>query len=291
MNKVGFRQISSLSALALAMALSAGSAQACSIDAWTTSSGSPIAGGPLEGAAGSPTRAVPRYMGLCGLQAAAGGNSFVAVDHGQAEDTYRARFYFYASATASATVMQSYSDAGATTPVITVTYNPGASTISATVPGSTLAAVPNIVPNRWYGVEVTRIVGEPASLAVRGGGGGGVGGNPAIPRQSIPLINATVNGSGNATGTGVRLTRVGAVGGTTGTIAVDEFEASRGGAAIGFVLPGDANSSGTVDTGDVIAVSREAVTPGSFLGASDCNQSGATDTGDIICVARVAIGL
>ncbi|MCK7593826.1 hypothetical protein [Pseudomarimonas salicorniae] len=290
MNNVGFRQIASLGALALALGLSAGSAQACSIDAWTTSSGSPLAGGPLEGALGSATRNVPRYMGLCGLQAAAGGNSYVAVDHGQAETTYRARFYFYASSTAPATVMQSYSDVGASTAVITVTYDPSGS-ISATVPGSTIAPITGIVANRWYGVEVTRIVGQPAVLAVRGGGGGGVGGSPSQARQSIPLVNATSTGTGNATGNGVRVTRLGAVGPTTGTIAVDEFEASRGSSAIGFRLRADANTSGGVDAGDISAVAREAVSPGSFLGAADCNESGGVDAGDIGCTARIAVGL
>lgn len=291
MNKVGFRHIAQLSALALALGLGAGNALACSTAAWIQpTTGSPLAGGPLEGNPGDATRSVPRYMGLCGLQAADGGNSYVAVDHGQAENTYRARFYFYASPTAPATVMQSYSDVGATTSVIAVNYDP-AGTISATVPGTSGLSVSGIAPNRWYGIEVTRIVGQPASLAVRGGGGGGVGGSPAQARQSIPLVDASVTGTGNATGNGVRVTRLGAIGVTTGSVAVDEFEASRGASPIGFRLRGDANLSGIRDTGDVIAIAREAVTPGTVLGVSDCNESGGTDTGDILCAARVAIGL
>lgn len=291
MNKVGFRHIAQLSALALALGLGAGNALACSTAAWIQpTTGNPLAGGPLEGAAGSPTRSVPRYMGLCGLQAADGGNSFVAVDHGQAENTYRARFYFYASPTAPATVMQSYSDAGATTSVIAVTYDP-AGTISATVPGTSGLSVSGIVPNRWYGVEVTRIVGQPASLAVRGGGGGGVGGSPSQARQSLPLIDASITGTGAATGAGVRLTRLGAIGATTGTVAVDEFEASRGASPVGFRLRADANLDGRVDGGDVSATRRESVTAGSFLGAADCNESGGVDGGDVTCVARVSVGL
>lgn len=290
MKKVGFRHIAPLGALALALGLGAGNALACSTAAWSATTGSPIAGGPLEGAVGSPTRSVPRYMGLCGLQSAAGGSSYVAVDHGQAENTYRARFYIYTTPTAPAVVMQSYSDAGASTAVITVTYDPAGS-ISAAVPGSTIAPVTGILPNRWYGVEVTRIVGQPASLAVRGGGGGGIGGSPAQARQSIPLTDVANVGTGNATGAGVRVTRVGAVGATTGTVSIDEFEASRGGTAVGFRLRADANLDGRVDGGDVAATSRESVTPGSFLGALDCNESGAVDGGDVSCVARASVGL
>ncbi|GIX35222.1 MAG: hypothetical protein KatS3mg126_1001 [Lysobacteraceae bacterium] len=153
MNKVGFRHLAPLGALALALGLSAGTASACSTAAWTSVTGAPVAGGPLEG------NGVIRYRGLCGLRTAAGGNSYVAVDHGTQESTYRARFYFFASA--SGTVMESYSDAGATTPVISVAYDSSAGTISATVPGSTGLSVSGIVPNRWYGVQVTRIVGQP----------------------------------------------------------------------------------------------------------------------------------
>ena len=282
MNKVGIRHLAPLGALALALGLNAGTASACSTDAWTTvtaGAAEPLAGGPLEGVVGSATRSVKRYMGLCGLQSAAGGNSFVAVDHGQEEATYRARFYFYASSTAPATVMQSFSDAGATTSVISVTYDP-AGTISATVPGSTGLSVGSIVPDRWYGVEVTRIVGQPATLAVRGGGGG----------PTAATVNQSVNGSGNATGGGVRVTRLGAVGATTGTITVDEFEASRGASAIGFRCRGDANATGVYEINDVIGTLNEflfsqgdsARSPAN--GSADYNEDGVMTINDVIGV-------
>lgn len=279
MNKVGIRHLAPLGALALALGLNAGTASACSTDAWTTvtaGAAEPIAGGPLEGTVGSATRSVRRYMGLCGLQSAAGGNSFVAVDHGQEEATYRARFYFYASSTAPATVMQSFSDAGATTSVISVTYDP-AGTISATVPGSTGLSVGSVVPNRWYGVEVTRIVGSPAVLAVRGGGGG----------PTTTTVNQTVNGTGNATGGGVRVTRLGAVGATTGTITVDEFEASRGASAIGFRCRGDATGNGVYDLDDIFGVIDEFLfsqgdgSKSPALGSADYDENGAVELDDI----------
>lgn len=270
MNKVGFRHLAPLGALALALGLSAGTASACSTAAWTSVTGAPVAGGPLEG------NGVIRYRGLCGLRTAAGGNSYVAVDHGTQESTYRARFYFFASA--SGTVMESYSDAGATTPVISVAYDSSAGTISATVPGSTGLSVSGIVPNRWYGVQVTRIVGQPAVLQVRGGGG----------TATSATINQSVTGTGNATGSGVRLTRLGAIGAAAGAITVDEFEASRGANPIALRCRGDANGSGGYEINDVIGVLGEVLfiqgdsTKSPSSGSPDYNEDGIVTINDVV---------
>jgi hypothetical protein len=258
-------------------------AQACTTAAWSATVGAPVAG--------SRADQFPTIMGNCGMLTAEGGTSYVVSEHPQTDTTYRARFYVFTGATAAATVFQAYSDVGATTPVITVTYDPGTSSLSATVPGSTLANVTGIDPNRWYGVEVARIVGEPARFSVRGGGGGGLDGG-GVPRLSLPKIDVTRVGTGNASGAGVEVARLGAIGATTGRVGVEEFESSRAPATeIGFLLRADANDSGTVDSGDIIATAREVVSPGSFTGYLDCNEDGRVDTGDISCVARIAVGL
>ncbi len=274
---------------ALIASLPMGGALACTTAAWSSVTGAPVANDPAPG----DGIVVSRYSGSCGLRTAAGGSSFVVSDHPVAatDTTYRARFYVLTTPTADATVFQAYSDAGATTPVITVQYQPGAGAFAVTIPGSTVASVTGIEANRWYGVEVLRQVGAPARVLVQGGGGLGFDPVDARNEQNITKIVADVAGVGNATGAGVETARLGAIGATTGSVGVEEFDSSRGTSLIGFLLRGDANSSGARDTGDIIAIAREALIPLSFTGQPDCNESGGVETGDIICAARIAIGL
>lgn len=273
---------------ALIASLPMGAALACTTTAWSSTTGAPIAGDPAPGD-GDVTS---RYSGSCGLKSAAGGTSFVVSDHPVAatDTTFRARFYVLTTPTANATVFRAFSDAGATTPVITVDYQT-AGAFLVTIPGSTIAPITGIESNKWYGIEVLRQVGAPARVLVQGGGGLGFDPVDARNEQNITKVVADVTGTGNATGLGVETARLGAVGATTGTLGVDEYDSSRGTSLIGFLLRGDANSSGTRDTGDVIAIAREAVTPLSFTGQPDCNETGGVDSGDVICAARIAVGL
>jgi hypothetical protein len=164
-------------------------AMACTTSAWSSVSGAPVAGDPMSGD-GDVTS---RYSGSCGLKTAAGGSSFVVSDHPSAENIYRARFYVLTTATANATVFQAYSDAGATTPVITVEYQPGASAFAFTIPGAPLANVTSILPNQWYGIEIFRQVGAPAVVTVQGGGGNGFDPVDGRNEQNIPRVLTTVN--------------------------------------------------------------------------------------------------
>ncbi len=263
-------------------------AMACTTSAWSSVSGAPVAGDPIPGDGDVTTR----YSGLCGLKTASGGSSYVVSNH-PADSTYRARFYVLTTPTANATVFQAYSDEAATTPVITVEYQPGASAFAFTIPGAPLANVTGIQANQWYGIEVFRQVGAPAVVSVQGGGGNGFDPVDNRNEQNITRIVATVNsGTNNATGGTVEAARLGAIGATTGVVTVDEFDSSRSAATpIGFLLRGDANSSGTRDAGDVTATARESVLPGSFAGQPDCNESGSVDAGDVTCIARVSVGL
>lgn len=282
---------------ALIAAIPMSAAFACNTAAWSSATGAPIADDPDSNNAtnNNPDQgAVARYSGICGLRTAPAGASYVVTDHPTNDATYRARFYFHTGAlTQATTVFQAYSDAGATTSVIQVQYTPNGAngSLSFTIPGSTVADVTGLEANKWYGVEVARTVGAPATVAVRGGGGGGVGGNPAQARQSITKLDVSATGTGNATGAGVETARLGAVNATNAALFVDEFDSSRGTTAIGFLLRADANNSGTVDAGDVLAVNREAVGAATFTGQPDCNESGTVDSGDVLCVARYSVGL
>jgi len=280
---------------ALIAAIPMSAAFACNTSAWSSVTGAPVADDPDSNNAtnNNPDQgAVPRYSGICGLRTA-NAASYVVTDHPTADTTYRARFYVHTSATAPVTVFQAYSDAGATTSAIQVQYTPNGAngSFSFTVPGSTIADVTGIEANKWYGIEVARTVGAPATVAVRGGGGGGVGGNPAQARQSIAKLDVTRTGTGNASGAGVEIARLGAVSGAAGQFFVDEFDSSRGNTAIGFLMRSDANNSSTVDAGDVAAIVRESVGQQTFTGQPDCNESGTVDAGDVACVARFSVGL
>ena len=263
---------------ALLAALPMGGALACTTSAWTN-------GATTTAEAGSPAQGVARYSGECGLSAGAG--EFVVSEHPTNETTFRARFYVFTSAAGNTTVFDAL-DAGSSS-VISVQYLPGSDAFSFTIPGSTVANVTGIEENKWYGVEVFRQVGAPAQVAVRGGGPAGGSADPATPK-----VDASVTGTGNATGNGVDTARLGSISG--GAVVVDEFESTRSTTTpIGFLTRGDANGDASCDAADISITGAEvfdvlfgSATVDYASAQPDCTENGVVDADDMTCQARIA---
>lgn len=272
-------------------------ALACNTAAWNGgATGNPIADDPDTHAStnATETAAVKRYSGKCGLQSAAGGNSFVTdnspTGDGGGATPYRARFYVYTSPTAAAKVFSAGDADNGGNELLSVTYNPGASFV-ATAPGGATATVNGIAANRWYMVEIKYQNGTPLDLFVRGNGG-----------TAANSAEQTASSAGNAGPGGVGSARIGVIGATTGTVAVDEFDSSRGATRIGGLLRGDAAASDGVgapdascNAGDAIAMVAEFFTlngipPGTNSrlapGQPDCDEDGTTNANDVQCLVN-----
>jgi hypothetical protein len=259
--------------LLAASLLAVGTAQACSVAAWTASNTTAVgadSGGPAEG--------IRRYMGLCGLDTDTVGK-VVAENSPENESIYRARFYFFPEITGGSAKIFSAtaSDNGAGGEVVGLSYNSNG-TLSLLGNGSSVATVSGLTPGAWYGVEITYRANTELSMAVRGRADAVNG--TAAASSGIPTGNIGSHTLGFVTSSGA----------TGGGFQIDEFEASRSAdTAIGFRARGDAAAPfGTYDLQDIISILREArIGAGAAaLGNSDADEDGDIDLQDIIAVLR-----
>jgi hypothetical protein len=254
-------------ALFAAGALLAGTAEACSITAWSATNTTAIAAD-----AGGPP-AIRRYIGLCALDAGADGK-VVAENSPDNETLYRARFYFYPEITAGSAKIFSAtaSDNGAGGEVIGLSYNANG-TLTLLGSGASVATVTGLNPAFWYGIEVTYRSGNELSMTVSGGGGRVS--SSAAAAAGIPTAGVGSHALGFMSGSGT----------AGGGFQFDEFEASRSAdAAIGFRNRGDAIPDSVYDIFDVLAILNEFRGQGLALGSSDAEEDGDVDIFDVLAV-------
>lgn len=259
-------------ALIAASLLAVGSAEACSVAAWSATNTTAAAGD-----VGGPAEGVRRYIGLCGLDADAVGK-VVGENSPSNESIYRARFYFHPEITAgSAKIFSASGDDNATGgEVIGLTYNADG-TLTLLGSGAEVASVNGLTSGNWYGVEITYRAGTELSMAVRGRAD--AVNTSAAASSGIPSANIGSHTLGFITSNGA----------SGGGFQLDEFEASRSGdTAIGFRNRGDAVPDGTYNLQDIIAVLREARlgAAAAALGNADANEDGLVNLQDIIAVLR-----
>lgn len=255
----------------------AGQSLACSDAAWTGTPGANAhtLGGPGVGAPNGAST-FKRVKGSCGLEANVLGNSFVAQSSSEDEPVFRVRFHVFPGVTgANPKVFAAYSDVdGAGTEMLSVVHDSVNGLLQFNVAGETLSTAPGSVPanSGWYAVEGLFSAGSTFTASVR---------PPAL--QVADPANLTVTGAANASGT-VRSFRFGSIDPTpaaTGTVRVDEFEASRSAdTAIGFFCRGDANDDGAVDVIDVAFVIAERRGEAIAPGVPDIDADGLVNTTD-----------
>lgn len=274
-----------IAAVILGLATLAGAemATACSTAAW--GAGSPPGGGVVGTAsAGDPTTGVKRYGGRCGLRATAPGN-FVqdGTPAGASEGAYIGRFYVFTGNTGEATIFQGVSGSEN---IINIAYNnTGTQATSGfkfyKANGATFDQVTNIRANSWYSIEFNwnRTAGT-LDVVVQGNG---------TAAQDPAAFTGHTSSGGTV---GIDFVKLGWIAGGAGTeVVVDAFE-SRRATAIGRLLRGDANGSGTISIGDATAIVTE-VNGGTLAGgagtnpAPECNEQSGLSIGDATCVVNI----
>jgi len=248
------------------LAISAGSAYACSLANWSSTSGSILANQP-DGASGDPANGdnVPRYQGLCASKAPAGTASFVQDNRPGGIDRIIARFYVF--------------NEGATNPVVyRGNDSGGAELFDVTLNGSTAVfdaggvSVSDTLQSGWNSIEIDW---DSAS------------GNISI----IVNDNAAVNNSGIAAASlaNVQLGNINSAAG--GDLFFDSYEAHLS-TPVGRICNCNGNGSAddAVNIQDVIVVGNESLMSGLASGTPDCNEDGLINIQDVIVTGNLALG-
>lgn len=279
-----------LSAVVLGLAALAGAdfAAACSTAQW--GQGSPPGGG-VVGApvAGDSTTGVKRYGGLCGLRATAPGN-FVqdGTPAGASEGAYIGRFYVF-TGNGSGTEATIFQGVSGSENIINIAYNNTGNQATSgfrfrKANGNTFDEVTNIRAGSWYSVEFNwnRTAGT-LDVVVQGNGQAAI---------DPPAFTGHTSTAGTV---GIDFVKLGWIsGGAAGTgieVVVDAFE-SRRATAIGRLLRGDSNGSGSLTVGDATAIVTE-LNGGALAGgvgtnpAPECNEQGGLTVGDASCIVAI----
>lgn len=270
-----------VSTLALALAgglFASNDVAACTTDGWLLEgsvTGSPTAGSP---------NGVKRYSGICGMQAALTGTSFVTNNspNGTTDGTsnpYRARFYVFTGVTAATPEIFSATsaDGGGGTPAVSISRT--ATGFSFTAQGASVgsfteAAGATAFNNKWYAIEIFYQEGQPFTASVRG--------NRATAETALASAG---NMAGGVPVGSARLGVINAAAATT-ALAFDDFESTRSAAtAIGRLCPGDADGGGSIGASDAIAIGND-FSGTRAAGQPDCTEDGLVNVNDAICVAN-----
>lgn len=260
-------------------------AMACTTGNWTSTTGAPIADDPDTNATTNPTEvaAVTRYSGNCGLQPAAGGNSFVTTDTpaGDGVDStrpYRSRFYVFTGAPAGTVTIfnATTADANAGTSAFSIDYVPSTSFVI-TGPG-TAATVTNIQANKWYSIETKYVNGAALTATVQGAGAT----TPTDVTSATPASGGTIESASMGSQDGVAV---------SGSMSFDEFDSTRAELTpIGRLCRGDANGSGgtpAINIFDRVTVQNEIFGTAIAAGQPDCTEDGAVNIFDRVCVQNI----
>jgi len=240
-------------------------AQACSLAAWSDSSGAVSALSP-------PPNANTRFQQFCGL--AVDGTGYVQ-DNSPIDDTdTRIRLQFYVIADAGndeVVILQAFEDDAGASEAFSISHKPSTGELGFTTAGNATvyAAMPQ--PERWTQVQIDWDAAGGLRYWI-----------DATPNQADDNPTGTID-EGTATNIGmVRLGAPVAFGDAT-RFSFDSYQANRTTAIPGLLI-GDANASGGISISDVTNVSNEL--RGTLAsGQPDCNLNGAVTVSDITCIA------
>ena len=249
-------------AISAAMLLAAPMASACSLSAWTSTNGTPIAGEPTDG---TP---VARYAGSCGMQADAVGD-YVVDGTPTGEASYNARFYYYTgNRTGDANIFEARSSNGATNLPIRVQHD-GTSLIFSTNGSATTRTVA-VTDDRWYSIELEWTASATGSLNITVTGAGSL----------TPLNTPAITGVSNASDT-IEEARLGLVTGSgAGAVNFDAFD-SRRTTQPGRLCVGDAVPDGVRNVFDIGGIIGEINATSLSAGQPDVTEDGFMNVFDL----------
>ena len=242
-------------------------AQACTTDGWlggvTGLSTTLFVGQPNS----SPPNNTPRFSELCAMRITGTGSvRDLSPDHSR----LRARFYVLFSQLAgsgTAVLLRAYPNESDTTPLFEIRRNNG-NLIADTTGAGGGASTPFAAPTGWVAIEFDWQSGGTMNVWVNA--------NAATAPASFTVA------SGTGTVSSVRMGAVAGLGGFTGALVFDAYEAHST-TAVGLLLNGDANDSGSITIADVTRIGSElngTLSPGQ----PDCNRSGGVTIADVTCI-------
>lgn len=261
-------------AVSAALLFAAPMASACSLTAWTSSNGTPIAGQPDD------ATPVARLSGSCGMLADAVGD-FVVDGTPQGEALYNARFYYFTgNLSGQRSIFEGRSASGGTNQPILVQHDGTNLTFSTN--GSATTRTVAVQDNRWYAIELAWAAGAgTGSLGITVTGAG----------SATPLSTPAITGVSNASDT-IEEARLGFVAGSgTGAGTFDAFD-SRRTTVPGRLCRGDANNDNLLGVQDRIAITNEILAFGAPVsqGQPDINEDGVVAVADRIGVTNAILG-
>lgn len=264
-SKFPFAKVLAAGALLSGALLAGQAAMACQTTAWTVTDGLVTAGDPtLTGGE------IPRYQGLCGLEAT--GQGFVQDDSPGGIDRIVARFYVLNNNTAPATIYRGFSATNGTGERFSITLD-DAGLVTLTDNVST-QSVSQSGANPWISVEIDW----------------GQGAGSGFISLSVDGQTAAEATGLNNSGTALQSIRLGDLDGAAGTLGFDSYE-SRRSTAVGRLCNCNANGSAddVVNIQDIITIVNDAGN-NSFLspGTPDCNEDGQIAILDIIQTVNLA---
>ena len=248
-------------------------AQACTTDGWSDVTGlstTLFVGQPNS----SSPNTTPRYSELCAMRLTGTGSvRDLSPDHTR----LRARFYVLFSqltnATGTAVLLRAYPNETDTSPLFEITRNNGNLVFNTTAAGG--GSVNFAAPTGWVAIEFDWQSGGTMNIWVNA--------NAATAAASTSVA------SGTGTISSVRLGAIAGLGGFTGALAFDAYEAHST-TAVGLLLAGDANNDVEINVFDFGTVRNEIL--GNSLGAGqpDCNRDGDINVFDFGCVRNIILG-
>lgn len=265
------------SLLLVVSALATAGNSGCTLDDWSSTSGTPLAGPPDS----NPT-AFPRYSGRCAIQTDAIGDQVID-DSPSSESTYFVRFYYYTGdrSGGSADIFQARRLGSAISLPIRVRHD-GAKFYFNTN-GSGMTRDVAVESNRWYSIELgwgaATAIGQTngfLQIAVTGAG------------NDAPLMTPAMTSVNNATDR-IDQARMGLITGSgSGPVVFDAFDSLRDGPP-GRLCRGDANGDSAIGAQDRIMITNEIASFGEPIspGQPDANEDGAVGAQDRITVTNM----
>ena len=242
-------------------------AQACTTDGWSDVTG--LSTTLFVGQPSGTPNTMPRFSELCAMRVTGTGSvRDLTPDHTR----IRARFYVLFSqltnATGTAVLLRAYPNETDSSPLFEIRRTDGNLIADTTGAGGAASTPPFAAPTGWVAIEFDWQSGGTMSVWVNA--------NAATAPASFTVA------SGTGTVSSVRMGAIAGLGGFTGSLVFDAYEAHST-TAVGLLLNGDANDSGTISITDVTRIGAElngSLSPGQ----PDCNRSGGVTIADVTCI-------
>lgn len=262
-------------AAVLGFSLSAQAQISCTVGNWE--GGSPGLSDDDAGTQGNDNR---RYGGPCGLRVPVNGDvRYVSDNRPDGETEYLVRFYAFLDNAGDAEVKIYQALDNADSEQISISYDPGASTLTLNVAhaGGTEPMMFTDVQTGWHSIGFSWSADGAAEIEF------------ALNRN-IPDGGDNLTAPLDTSGRSISEARLGNIEGanpsSAGSIDFDDYDSRRSTFPERLVV-GDATNSGSVTTTDYTAILNEVFNNVPAAGQPDCTENGSVTTTDATCVLNI----